>query len=248
MRTPSRRASADGSARQRPSPNGFSLEQGARDPYRLGAMAPSLLPRRSILSASALALLAVPGCCGGDFRSMCQRQLVELSAVVDRAPPTLQAAARADHAALSNELATSPPGEPGNDARKKLSGRIAVAIFDWDKKIDEAWRATALKPLVDGKWIGNFWRNGATHLGVHVNIQADGRFANTRNDRVRGKVRLETDSGYVLRVRGNELTYKSSGAYNKERVFAPTTAPVALGGAQLGFTYGGDRYLLVPGS
>lgn len=208
----------------------------------------SPLPRRTVLAAAVLGWAGLPGCCNGDFRAMCQRQLAELSAVVDRAPPSLQPAARAEHASLSRELASSAPGDAGNAARKSLSGRIAVAIFEWDKKIDEALRLSALKALVDGKWIGKFWRDGATNLGVHVNIQSDGRFANSRRVMHRGRYRLESQSGTVLRVRGNELTFKNAGAFNKELTFATDAPPRPLAGTQLGFLYAGDRYLLVPGS
>lgn len=203
------------------------------------------LPRRALLAVSVLAWTGLPGCCGGDFRALCQRQLVELSAVVDRAPPSLQPAARAEHASLSRELASSAPGDAGNAARKALSGRIAVAIADWDKKIDEALRVDSLKALSAGKWIGDFWRDGATHLGVHVHIRADGALSNTRKMMHRGKYRLETQSGIVMRVRPNELTFKNAGASNKELTFVTDAPPRPLVGTQLGFIYGGDRYLLV---
>lgn len=189
------------------------------------------------------------GCCKADGRKLCEKDLQELATLEARAPGSLRPGLAADHARFSSELAATAPGDAGSAARAALSGRINVALADWDKKVDEALRVAALPLLRAGRWIGVFHRNGAAHLGEHVRIGIDGAFAFVRNERRSGRRTLRTDSGTILGVDGGKLTYKAAGRSNKPATFVVDTPPRALApSGQLGFLVKGSPYVQVPGS
>ncbi len=207
-----------------------------------------VLPRRAFVLASSASLASVGalgGCCRSDFRSTCETRLNDLDAMAARAPTSLIAPFAAERAALRKELAATAPGEPGMEARKALAARLSSAIVTWDKRIDEALRVPALKQLIEGRWIGKFWRDGATHLGTNIHIKPDGVLANTRKG---SKKLLVTVGGPILYVRGGELVYKDPGYKDQEIAFPTDGPPRPLVGGALGFVHRSEKYLLVPGS
>jgi hypothetical protein len=206
---------------------------------RLGAVGVA-----TVLGMGWVSATLITGCCNGDGRGLCETGLRELAELKQRAPATLQPAIEADRAGFARELAATPAADAGPAARRALSGRINVALADWDKRVDEALRVAALRPLTAGKWVGIFYENGLANLGRKVEIRADGSFSSTHRDRHYDKKRLRTSAGTILGVAGGTLTYKAAGRTNEPETFVADAPPRPLPPTNaLGFLVDGVRFV-----